>query len=189
MHQSRTDRSSIRLSTLLVQAGHACLGLVLAALTGCASIGAQYVPPSSTQPAATLVPKGGGFFISTHDDAGCYQGRAELPSEKELRLHPGREVIVVYESSAPVGYQYGTRLAPAAEPVYSVCRALISFVPQEGARYTISGTTGVTTALHSCGAAVSRKTSDGASEALPVKRLVLRQKSLACIQARQVAVP
>lgn len=179
----------MRLSTPLVQAGYASLSLVLAALTGCASIGAQYVPPSSKQPAATLVAKGGGFFISTHDDAGCYQGRTELPSEKEFRLHPGREVIFAYESSAPVGYRHGTNPTPALEPVYSVCRALVSFIPQEGAQYTIVGTGGVTTALHSCGAAVSRKTPDGASEAVPVKRLVLRQKSLACIQARQVAVP
>ena len=60
----------------------------LAAMIGCTSIGEQYVPPSSNQPSATLVPKEGNVFINTHDEKGCYQGRTELRGIG--RRHSGR---------------------------------------------------------------------------------------------------
>ena len=174
----------MHLSAFSVPVGYACgISFALAALAGCTSIGAQYVQPSSTQPAATLVPKGRDLFIHIQDEAGCYQGRTELSGGQEFRLHPGREVIVLYESHAPAGYRYGTSPAPALETVYSVCRALVSFVPQEGMQYTTTGSGGTATAVRSCDIAISRKTSDGASEAVAVKRLTLRQTSLACIRA------
>jgi hypothetical protein len=154
----------------------------LAAMIGCTSIGEQYVPPSSSQPSATLVPKEGNVFINTHDEKGCYQGRTEIQGEKEFKLRPGRETIFVYEmQGAP------TFFASAAAD--SVCRAVVSFVPQEGAYYTITST-GAETTLRAdgkqrwryCGAAVSRRNADGTFEPVLVKKLMLQQRSINCIQ-------
>lgn len=155
----------------------------LVTLAGCASIGTQYVPPSSSQPSATLVPKNGKVFINTHDEKGCYQGRTEIENAKEIRLWPGRETIFLYETpGVPKPF------LPATAD--SVCRAAVSFVPQDGASYTIVSTGAEATegadgklAWRYCGAAVFRTDGNGVSQPVPVKKLTLRQRSLACIQA------
>ena len=166
-------------STLASRIPICIVGLTL--LTGCGSIGTQYVPPSNTQPSGTLVPQDGRVFISTHDENGCYQGRTELGSNKEFRLWPKREVVLVYELEGIP--------SRAAYPIDdSFCRAAVSFVPQEGERYTIKSTWIRSTRdsdgklmLGSCGASVSRDSIAGAPEPVVVKRLVLRKTGIACI--------
>lgn len=155
----------------------------LLSITGCASIGSQYTSPLASDSHATLVPKGGAVLINVHDEKGCYQGRTELPGGKEFRLQPDKPVIFLYEIPNPPRYPYilGTE---------SVCRALVSFIPKAGASYTV---TSIGTELvrardgrerwSSCGALVEQNLASGQTEPTPVKKLVLRQRSIACIQA------
>ena len=154
----------------------------LAVLASCTSIGTQYASPLSSQPGATLVPRGGSVLINTFDEKGCYQGRTELPADQEFRIKPGQEVILAYEL-------HGSRSRLVYPLDDSFCRAVFSFVPQRDAHYIVTALWTPTNkdadgklALRSCGATVFRKDSDGVLEAVAVKKLTLRQRSIACIQ-------
>jgi hypothetical protein len=157
----------------------------VAILGGCTSIGTQYMSPPPTQPSATLVAQGGSVYINTHDEKGCYQGRTEIPGNSEFRLWPGKEAVLVYEiqgSPSRVAYPIDD----------SFCRAVFAFVPEEGARYAVHGTWTDSDrvldgklVLRTCGGAVSRITADGMQEAVEVKKLTLRQRGIACIQAAE----
>lgn len=159
-----------------------CIGAV-GILSGCGSIGTQYLSPLPSQPAATLVSEGGSVFVHTHDDKGCYQGRTEIPGEQEVRLWPGRETVFAYEVHRPMNSLRPFTKTPG-------CLALVSFVPQDGAHYIISSTgaemqTGSDgePVFHHCSAVVFRKNVNAAPQTVPVKKLRLRQTSIACIQA------
>lgn len=156
--------------------------LCLSAITGCASIGKQYVSPLPSEPGASFVAEGKGVLIHTFDEMGCYAGKTELPVGKDFRLHAGQEAFIAYE----------THWAPVRGGIPNlgwVCTALFSFVPHENIRYLLKGASSPGALLSDgrfappvCSAAVVRQSEAGVPELVKTKRLKFSPGGFACLR-------
>lgn len=146
-------------------------------LSGCKSVGTQYISPLPTQPNATLTTRSN-LFATSFDEKGCYSGRTKVPEGDNFLLKPDQEVVITNEEQiSRTGANNGFG---------GFCRIVFSFVPESGAHYTykVSYVDSVKNALNGiCTANLQKNTADGASEPVTIKYLKMRQRSIACIRA------
>lgn len=88
-------------------------------VSGCKSIGAQYVPPSANEDAATLLPSEDAVLFSTNEK-GCYSGVTSVSNG--ARIHANKETLIVAERTYSDTY----------------CRIPFSFVPEKDASYKVT---------------------------------------------------
>jgi hypothetical protein len=93
--------------------------LLLALLTGCSTIGAQYPYPKDGEPAAELNVVGGPIYLLTTNEKGCYIGKTRIdsaPGAPPVRIKPDTRLVLSYEGT---------------------CFMTVGFVPRKDARYRI----------------------------------------------------
>ena len=151
-------------------------------LTGCQSVGTQYISPTPTQPNATFQTRNN-VLATSFNEKGCYSGRTKVPKNEGFLLQPGKEVFMTYEGS------WGpSRATYPADGGF--CRVVFSFVPDEGAHYIFKAryveSTGKRQPAY-CTGDLEKSTADTASEPVAIKFFYLRQRSLACIRAEPLS--
>lgn len=159
----------------------ACL-LCVFVITGCTSIGKQYVSPLPNEPGAAFIAEVRGVLIHTFDEEGCYAGKTELPVGKDFRLHAGKEAFMAYE----------THWAPVRGGIPNlgwVCTALFSFVPHQDSRYQFKGASLPAALLGDgsfappvCSAVVVRQSETVIPELVNTKRLKFSPRGFACLR-------
>lgn len=151
-------------------------------LSGCTSLtqGKQYVFPRADEPSATVRLKyenGTVLHAMTFNDSECYAGFTPLPYTDgfiEAKVAAGKELILTYRR----------------EIGGSVCQMPFSFIPQEGATYTLksgfwseakAGLIPIfTTDQYYCGLGVIKKA--GAQESVePIQQLRIKT-GFACLK-------
>lgn len=142
--------------------------------SACTSVGVQYVSPTPGQPAATLRTASGAVFVNTLSEEGCYAGRTELPRGQDFQVVPGKTLIMAFQPRSD-SWQ---------------CGLFFSFEPQQGRHYVVEANTNFPYRPSriskenppSCSAYLFQKSDSGALEPVPVKRLAMRQRRIACLE-------
>ncbi len=88
-------------------------------LSGCSSIGAQYVQPKESENAATILSSPEAAIFSTNEK-GCYSGVTNL--KNGARIHADKEILIVAERTY----------------INAFCRIPFSFVPEKDAQYKVT---------------------------------------------------
>ena len=144
-------------------------------LCACSSVGVQYQSPGDSQDSAEFY--GGGVYVNSFSDEGCYSGRTFVP--KSIKLHAGKEVVLAYEDHPGQGL---------------FCRVLFSFVPEKNAKYQLrTGISKEKTDIKNlfgnpientlCGVIVEKLGDNGAATPIAIKSLKLHQTKITCIKA------